>query len=201
MAGRTDPQILQATLEAHRLEADDGAFSRFSALLAQAYAGGGDLLRRNGRALPGAAEAVAALAARPGIVQSLLTGNIRPVALAKLTAFGLDRHLDLAVGAYGSDDALRANLVAVARRRAAARYGRIFPLAATVLIGDTPHDVAAARLAGVAVVAVATGVATAAELRAAGAGVVLPDLADTDAFLRAALGGSAELGAMVPGDD
>jgi phosphoglycolate phosphatase-like HAD superfamily hydrolase len=199
MAGRTDQHIFQATLEAHGLKLDRDGFGRFSALLAEGYASGGDLLRRHGLALPGAAAAGAALAARPGVVQSVLTGNIRPVAAAKLAAFGLDRHVDLSIGAYGSDDAAREKLVAIARRRAGAKHRRRFPAAATVLIGDTPHDVTAARLAGAAVVAVATGHASVDELRAAGADVVLPDLADTEAFLRAALrGGEAEPTATSP---
>ena len=35
------------------------------------------------------------------VVQSVLTGNVRPMAEMKLGALGLDRHLDLEAGAYG----------------------------------------------------------------------------------------------------
>ena len=52
-----------------------------------------------------------------------------------------------------------------------------------MLIGDTPLDVAAALATGARVVGVATGSFTAADLAAAGAHAVLPDL--TDAALRA----------------
>ena len=55
--------------------------------------------------------------------QSVLTGNIRPVAEVKLAALGLRDPLDLCIGAYGDDHEARTELVAVARRRAAARYG------------------------------------------------------------------------------
>lgn len=187
MAGRTDPDILRDTLAAHGITPADGSFERFSELLAHEYRARRDLLLAGGRALPGAGAVLAALAALDGPVQTVLTGNIRPVAHAKLAAFGLDAHLDLEVGAYGSDDAVRSNLVGLARERAAARYGARFDGRATVVVGDTPHDVTAAVDAGATCVAVATGGSTLAELAAAGATVVLPDLADTPAVLRALL--------------
>jgi phosphoglycolate phosphatase-like HAD superfamily hydrolase len=49
-----------------------------------------------------------------------------------------------------------------------------------VVIGDTPHDVACARAIGARVIAVATGNYSEDQLRAAGADVTLPDLADTE---------------------
>jgi phosphoglycolate phosphatase-like HAD superfamily hydrolase len=53
-----------------------------------------------------------------------------------------------------------------------------------VLVGDTPLDVAAGRDGGAFVLAVASGRATEADLRRAGADVVLPDLTDTVALLQ-----------------
>jgi phosphoglycolate phosphatase len=187
MAGRTDPDILRDTLAAHGVPAAAGSFERFSSLLAAAYEERPDLLRASGRSLPGAARALAALGAASAAVQSVVTGNIRPVARAKLAAFDLAAHLDLEAGGYGSDDALRANLVRLARRRAACRHGPAFAGVDTVVVGDTPDDVRAALAAGARAVAVATGQATAEELAAAGAALVLPDLADTAAVLRALL--------------
>jgi phosphoglycolate phosphatase len=57
-----------------------------------------------------------------------------------------------------------------------------------VLVGDTPNDVLAAREGGIAMLAVATGRSSEAELRAAGAEVVLPDLLDTDRVVDLLLG-------------
>jgi len=188
MQGRTDPDIFEETLALHGLEQTDGGFAAFSAELVAAYSAGVELLRRQGRALPGATAALAALAARPGVVQSVLTGNVRRVAATKLAAFGLDGHLDLEAGAYGSDHARRGRLVAVARARAAARHGPALLSAPAVLVGDTPNDVLAAREGGIAMLAVATGRSSAAELRAAGAEVVLPDLLDTDRVVDLLLG-------------
>jgi phosphoglycolate phosphatase-like HAD superfamily hydrolase len=110
--------------------------------------------RREGHAYPGVADTLAALEARDGVVQSLLTGNIEANAALKVGAFGLERWLDFEVGAYGSDPHdERSELVAVARERVTAKYGE--PTRA-VLVGDTPHDVQAAREAGARAVAVAT---------------------------------------------
>jgi phosphoglycolate phosphatase len=54
----------------------------------------------------------------------------------------------------------------------------------SVVIGDTPLDIACAAASGARSVAVATGSYRADALRAAGADVVLEDLADTEQVLR-----------------
>ncbi len=124
------------------------------------------------------------------IHQSVLTGNIRSVAEVKLAALGLREWLDLCIGAYGDDHEDRTELVAVARRRAAAVHSRsaaAFDGTATVVIGDTPLDIAAALAAGARAVGVATGSYSADDLAMAGADAVLPDLTDTAVVLRALL--------------
>ena len=128
--------------------------------------------------------------AGPGVcvVQSVLTGNVRPMAEMKLGALGLDGHLDLEAGAYGESHEIRSELVHLARGNAARRYGRGFAGTATVLVGDTPLDVAAARATGARAVAVATGGTSADKLAESGADAVLPDLTDTPAVLAAILG-------------
>jgi phosphoglycolate phosphatase-like HAD superfamily hydrolase len=144
-------------------------------------------------ALPGAAAAVAALAA-PGLLmpgrvhQSVLTGNIRPLAELKLRAAGLGDGLDLDADAYGDVHEVRAELVYVARDAAARARGDDFAGAATVLVGDTPLDVAAALTAGARAVGVATGSYSPGQLAAAGAHAVLPDLTDPARVLAAITG-------------
>ncbi len=122
-------------------------------------------------------------------MQSVLTGNMQATAQAKLAALDLDRYLDLRVGAYGDAHEIRADLVPLARARAAAAYGGDFAGEATVLIGDTPLDIEAARRTGARSVGVATGGFSPAELSAAGADAVLPDLTDTENVLRAVVRG------------
>jgi phosphoglycolate phosphatase len=148
-------------------------------------------VRSRGRAMPGAARALAAmLTARPPgeIIQSLLTGNLPELAWAKLSALELTEHLDLTIGAYGDVSAVRADLVAVARRNAAARHGGEFTGRDTILVGDTPDDIGAALATGASAIGVATGSFSARQLADAGAHLVLPDLADTDAVVAAILG-------------
>ena len=207
MSGRTDRAIAIEVLTLAGVPEPQREVDAFHALMAARAPGLADLVRQRGRALPGAARAIAALAGlsdgqaartggpalggrRPGldVVQSLLTGNIRPLAEVKLGPLGLTEHLDLDAGAYGSAHANRAELVPIARRNAALAYGHDFGGTATVLVGDTPLDVGAALATGARAVGVATGDFTVAELAASGAHAVLPDLADTDQVLAAILG-------------
>ncbi|KPI17649.1 hypothetical protein OK074_1670 [Actinobacteria bacterium OK074] len=179
--GRTDRLILAGMFQEHGLEAP--GWERIVAALEGAGAGHEAELARRGRVLPGAREALVAVAAEPGMVSSVLTGNIHANARVKLRAFGLDTLVDLECGAYGADSTDRAALVDVARESAGAAHG----LAAdtpVVLIGDTPRDVRAALDAHAHVVAVASGIHSAEELREAGATVVLPDLANVPALMR-----------------
>jgi phosphoglycolate phosphatase len=191
MAGRTERAIIADTLAMAGVAEPARHVEDFMAELSRRAP---DLRARfatHGHALPGAAAALAAVAATiPHAVQSVLTGNLPAIAEAKLAAFGLAAHLDLKIGAYGDHHEVRAELVHLARHQAASVYGREFGGSATVLVGDTPLDVAAARATGARSVAVATGGSSAADLAAAGATAVLPDLTNTAAVLAALTNGS-----------
>jgi phosphoglycolate phosphatase-like HAD superfamily hydrolase len=188
MAGRTDHEIALDFLASHRIAGAETHLPAFSQALVAALAAKQAVIRERGRALPGAEAALAALGERPDVVQSLLTGNVEPNAVVKLAAFGLEGYLDVEVGGFGSDHRHRPSLVGVARRKAERKYGVAFDGDATVLVGDTPLDVAAGRDGGARVVAVATGPYGVEELEATGADAVLPDLRDTDRVLAAILG-------------
>jgi phosphoglycolate phosphatase-like HAD superfamily hydrolase len=186
LSGRTEPVIFREALKAHGITpGDPDLYSRFAAVQARGYAERADHLRRQGRALPGAHEALRALAREPDLVQSVLTGNTRAAAELKLAAFGLDRYLDLGIGAYGTDNETRAALVKIARHRAEEARGLRFRPETTILIGDTPNDVAAARDGGARIIAVATGHDSTTDLAAAGADTVLKDLTRTADLLTA----------------
>ena len=190
MAGRTDRAIALQTLALAGVPDPLGQVDAFQRVLAKVAPDVADVVREHGRVLPGAAEAVRALAAAAEadgrlLVQSVLTGNMRVMAEVKLGALGLDRQLDLRVGAYGDAHEIRADLVPLARASATAVYGADFSGPATVLVGDTPLDVEAARVAGARAVAVASGEFSVAELAAAGPDAVLPSLTDTAAVLAA----------------
>jgi phosphoglycolate phosphatase len=140
------------------------------------------------RWLPGVRETLTHLSEDAAVLQSLLTGNIEPNAAVKLGAFGLDRLVDMEVGAYGSDHRRRGELVAVARRKALSLRDADFDAREIVLVGDTPLDVAAAIEGGARAVGVATGPYDEETLLESGADAVLPDLADLDRVLAAVLG-------------
>lgn len=182
MAGRSESEIFFDALALNGVDVRaDGAdlLEPFSAKLAAAVAARrGDLLAA-GQLLPGAAEAVAAVARLDGAVQTVLTGNSKPNAEVKLRAFGLDGFIDADIGGYGSEAYPKGTLLRVARLRAAEFRGVTFGEDATVYIADSPRDVDAARIGGASCIAVASGRASAAELRGAGADAVLPDLTDT----------------------
>jgi phosphoglycolate phosphatase len=188
LAGRTEPVIFREALKVNGVEPDEDLYEQFAAEQARGYAAHLDELRARGRALPGAADALRALSERNDVLQSVLTGNTRPSAEIKLRAFDLARYLDFDIGAYGTDDDTRANLVNIARQRAEKASGIAFDHGATVLLGDTPNDVAAAQASGARIIAVATGKDSAANLSAAGAETVLPDLTDTSAVIAAICG-------------
>ena len=105
--------------------------------------------------------------------------------MIKLRAFGLDGRIDFEAGAYGEDAVERYELVAVAQRRAEARYGVSFDRHDTLIVGDTASDVQAAKRAGARIVAVASGRDTFEQLREVGAEAVLADLTELGQLLGA----------------
>lgn len=187
MGGRTDRAIALDVLALAGVGDPPGEVRRFEAALGRLAPGVAEMVIASGRALPGTNAAIAALAAA-GARQSLLTGNVKAMAAVKLAPFGLTEHLDLDVGAYGDESAVRADLVHLARDRARQAYGTDFSGEATVLVGDTPLDVEAALATGARAVGVATGRPTFESLEAAGAHAVLADLTDTEQVLAAVLG-------------
>ena len=190
MAGRTDRAIAVDVLLAAGIADPRAVLDQFQAVLARHAPALAEQVATYGRVLPGVREALTAVAAgRPGVrvVQSALTGNLRAMAEVKLAALGLTEYLDVDAGAYGEQSEVRADLVPVARRNAAARYGADFSGAATVLVGDTPLDIEAALAAGARAVGVATGSFSLADLQAAGAHAALPDLTDLPAAVAAIL--------------
>lgn len=176
--GMTEPVIFRETAELHGIHSDRAMFEDFARHSADLHRRHAHALRERGHALPGAATALAALAEMEGVVQSLVTGNIRPVAEIKLQVFGLDTHIRFPYGGYGEDHNDRAELVRTAITRTRHATTTPFTDADVLLIGDTPADVAAGRTAGVRVLGVATGRTTTAELDKAGAAVSVTGLED-----------------------
>ncbi len=187
-AGRSESEIFFDALAVNAADVSavgeaDRLLDRFSAELAAALEARRDDLLRQGQLLPGAAEALAAVATLDGpvdkTVQTVLTGNSKSNAMLKLRAFGLDGFVDFDIGGYGHEAYPKGTLLRVARERASDKHKVMFGEDVTVYVADSPRDVDAARIGGARSLAVASGRASAAELREAGADAVLPDLTDT----------------------
>jgi phosphoglycolate phosphatase len=191
-AGRSESEIFFDALALNAADLNAGGeavplLEPFSAELAAALYARRDDLVREGQLLPGAAEALAAVAKLDGpadmpadkTVQTVLTGSSKPNAMLKLRAFGLDSYVDFDIGGYGNEAYPKGTLLRVARERASDKHKVTFGEDVTVYVADSPRDVDAARIGGARSLAVASGRATAAELRDAGADAVLPDLTDT----------------------
>jgi phosphoglycolate phosphatase len=183
-AGRSESEIFFDALALNAADLNSAGQAErllepFSAELARALQARRDDLARQGQALPGAAEALAAVSKLGDAVQTVLTGSSKPNAMLKLTSFGLDGFVDFDIGGYGSEAYPKGTLIRVARERASAKYRVAFGEDVTVYVADSPRDVDAARIGGSRSLAVASGRASAAELRDAGADAVLPDLIDT----------------------
>jgi phosphoglycolate phosphatase len=179
-AGRTDAAIARDLLRSAGVgdAAIDAQAGRLVVATSAAFA---ELCPEDlsGRLAPGAIEGLGALAAEPGRYRlSLLTGNYESIARLKLARAGIGHFFAPGEGAYGNDHEQRAALPAIARRRAGG-----WPSERTVVIGDTPEDIACARADGAVVIAIETGPYPAEELAAADAVVdsiaaAIPVLAD-----------------------
>jgi phosphoglycolate phosphatase len=142
------------------------------------------------RVLPGVAEVLSRLQ-QLGVCQSLLTGNLEPIARLKLDCVGLGQYVAFELGGYGSDHRDRACLVPIARERLGDHLGPRMAAADIVVVGDTPRDIACARAGGARVVAVATGNYSRADLEAHHPDAIFDDLHDTDAVVACLLGHAA----------
>jgi phosphoglycolate phosphatase len=154
VAGMTDGAIVRALLLSAGVEGEaaDARWAEVQAAAVQAYE---ELCPPDlsDRVAPGVGELLEALAGRPDEFRlSLVTGNLEPVARVKLARAGIGGYFESGQGGFGSDHLSRAELPAIARRRAGE-----WPRERTVVIGDTPRDIACARADGVRVAAVATG--------------------------------------------
>ncbi len=156
-AGRTDGEIARAILldAGVSTERIDGlaASVRESCCRSCARLLPYDLSRA---VLPGVRELLDWLAEQEDVKLGLLTGNYEPIARLKLTRAGIGGAFPLGQGAFGSDAEDRTALPAIARRRASTVQAP-YPRQETIVIGDTPRDIACARADGLRCVAVVSG--------------------------------------------
>jgi phosphoglycolate phosphatase len=183
--GKTDPQIVRELmrLEGHGDSHIDAHMQRLLALYVTYLE---EELRTGAGAItvmPGIPELLDALDARDDILLGLLTGNLEAGARAKLTAAAIDPSR-FRVGAYGSDHETRAELPAVAQRRARDELGIHVSGRDVVVIGDTPADLTCGLAIGARAIGVATGHYSVEDLRQHEAAAIFQDLSCTEDVVR-----------------
>ena len=181
MPGRTDSWILSDAATAHEISPHDVA--RFRDVYIRHLVKELDRPGPRKGIMPGVRPLLDALVDRADVYLALLTGNFEEAARVKLAYFDLWRYFRC--GAFGDAAPDRNGLLRQALARVAACGGPAVAASASVVIGDTPLDVACAAASGARSIAVATGGYDVAALRASGADVVFDDLSDTDAVLAA----------------
>ncbi len=182
MAGRTDPMIIRDGLEAHGISAVDGTYTRYINTYLEHLKR--EMVSSPGKkVMPGILEILESLNTRSrGPVLGLLTGNIEAGARIKLQNMGLWHYFS--VGAFGSDHDDRDRLLDVALGRCRDRLGLSFRPEETMVVGDTPKDIACSKPFGATAVAVATGPYSTEELAAHNPDHLFHDLSDPAPFLK-----------------
>ena len=191
LAGRTDRYILLNLLQAYGL-----TLAEIEPRLPEAIAYMCDYVAREipasltERVLPGVGGLLDDLAERD-LTLGLVTGNPLPIAQTKLCAAGIwapfDRY-DAVIGGFGDHSHERNDLPPIALAAAARVLGHPVSADDTIIIGDTPHDIACARACGARTIAVATGRYNADQLRAQSPDLLLPDLTDRQTIVNFLLG-------------
>ncbi len=129
--------------------------------------------------MDGVLDLLAALSTK-GVLLGLVTGNLQDIARAKMQQIGANDYFK--VGGFGSDNLIRAELVGIAIARAQMEFG-FQPADNVFLVGDTPNDIKAGKLAGVKTIGVSAGINSVSDLTEAGADFVLNSLVEKEHFL------------------
>jgi phosphoglycolate phosphatase len=114
--------------------------------------------------------------AKPNVALGLGTGNIRKGAEIKLDCVGIYHRFTF--GGFGDDSIDRPTLLMLGARRGADQLGVPIEDCRIVVIGDTPKDVAAAKVIGAESIAVATGMHDLTELKGCDPTAAFATLAD-----------------------
>jgi phosphoglycolate phosphatase-like HAD superfamily hydrolase len=179
IAGKTDSGIARQMLAAHGLpDSPENLAAFFDGYLHHLAL---ELPLREGMLLPGMLPLLEALRPRQDIVLGLLTGNLARGARLKLAHYGVWDYFEF--GAFADDHHDRNELGHFARNRAQERHGLEFLPEHIFVIGDTPHDIACARVIGARAIAIATGRYTTAELATLAPDFLFEDASDLSAFL------------------
>lgn len=178
--GQTDPEVFQeAARQIIRRELNVREYAEVTERFAAVYGEELDKCEQF-HLFPGVAELLNHLSGREDVLLGLATGNLETTARLKLRRGGLDRHFSF--GGFGSDAPDRPGMVRAALEKARREAGfageRIF------IIDDSPHGISAAQQAGIATIAVGTGLSDHGSVLDADPTHFMEDLSDLAAFLR-----------------
>ncbi|SMP44329.1 phosphoglycolate phosphatase [Neorhodopirellula lusitana] len=178
-SGRTDRSLTIELLERNSIDPSAEHCGR----LRDRYVSlvGGELSRQGGIVLPGVRPLLTQMARQNDTALAVMTGNFPETATQKLVHFDLRQWFSwISGGDFHCDrnDLARRTLEIIRRR-----YGQ--RVTETVVIGDTPADIACGNAIGAKTVAVATGEYSLDALRDESPSIALKDFSQTDEVLAA----------------
>ena len=165
-AGMTEPEV--ASLTFRKVIGRDPTRQEMSRLMSTRLRFLPDAVAasQNFKVLPGVKTTLDRLH-KDGYLLGISTGGVEAAAHIKLARAKLCHYFTF--GGYGSDSTDRTELTRCALKRAGTLLGVPLDPREALVVGDTPHDVDAARGAGAVAIGVATGHYSVEELRDAGA--------------------------------
>lgn len=178
--GRTDRRIGEMLLELHGVERSPQNLHDFMETYLVCLEQ--ELPRREGVVHPGILDILELGRHKKHLVNALLTGNLERGAKLKLEHYKVWHFFEF--GAFADDSANRNDLGPVALRRAVEKKGLHIPPERVFVIGDTPHDIACARVIGAKAIAVATGGYPKDELEAHTPDALFDDFRHPEEFFR-----------------
>jgi len=178
--GKTDPVIVKELLEYFGLSnrcndnTREALFASYLSCLEEEMS----QARERGliRILPGVTDLLESLSCQPDIAVGLVTGNLEAGARIKLEKAGLAGYFRF--GGYGSDSEDRTDLTRIGIRRGAQAVAPRH-VESSVVIGDTPLDIAHGHAAGALVIAVASARYSMSDLAIHDPDFLVPDLRQT----------------------
>lgn len=178
--GKIDSQIIVEVLKTHGVSEEESTLK-----LHQAFALMNEYYKchekeTNVVTLPGVKQLLQKLQ-ELDILTGVLSGNIEQIAWKKLSKGGIRKYFSF--GAFGDMAMRRVDLVKVAQKQIKDSLSLEVPVTQFVIVGDTPLDVACAKEAGIASIAVASGSYSVDRLKDEGADLVLKNLEEIDTFI------------------
>lgn len=186
--GSTDKLIIKAVLNYHKVDEErilEGLENVCQAMVEYAEENAEDAA--NGiELLPGVYELLERLSKREDCCCALVTGNLEPIAWAKMKQLGIDKLFQREVrGGFGSDHEQRSALVSIAHERAKSIID--FHADRRYHFGDTHNDITAAEQSGAIAIGLATGIWSLDDLKSVSVkkdeALFLESLADVDDVL------------------